>query len=208
MTYATTKPLTFEEFLKVCPEDGIYELVGGEIIKVEATGAHKNVARFLLFAFNDEIRRLGLDYVVDKDIVVRTFSSEGTERGRKPDVSVVEARIWDRYLNTYLGITEPLQLAVEVASTNWEDDYVDKLEEYQRLGIPEYWIVDYLAIASRAYLGNPKVATVSVYQLVEGVYKVTKYTGYDRIISIIFPELELNVATVVAASQRRQTILE
>ena len=43
----------------------------------------------------------------------------------------------------------PIQLAVEVTSTNWEDDYLDKLEEYQRLGIAEYWIVDYLAIAEQ-----------------------------------------------------------
>jgi Uma2 family endonuclease len=61
--------------------------------------------------------------------------------------------------------TEPIQLAVEVVSTNWEDDYIDKLDEYQRLGIAEYWIVDYLAIGSRNYLGNPKVPTVFVYQL-------------------------------------------
>jgi Uma2 family endonuclease len=28
---------------------------------------------------------------------------------------------------------------------NWDNDYIDKLDEYQRLGILEYWIVDYLA---------------------------------------------------------------
>ncbi|MFB2919751.1 Uma2 family endonuclease [Aerosakkonema funiforme] len=203
MTISTTKPLTFEEFLQVCPEDGNYELIDGEIIKMEATGAHKNVARFLLFAFNDEIKRLKLDWVVDKDIVIRTFSNEGTERGRRPDVSLVEGRIWDRYLNTYAAITEPLILAVEVASSNWDDDYIDKVDEYQRLGIPEYWIVDYLAVASRNYLGNPKVPTVSVYHLVEGVYQVKRYTGNDLIISPTFPELQLTVATVVAASRSR-----
>ncbi|MFB2968998.1 Uma2 family endonuclease [Aerosakkonema sp. BLCC-F183] len=203
MTISTTKPLTFEEFLQVCPEDGNYELIDGEIIKMEATGAHKNVARFLLFAFNDEIKRLKLDWVVDKDIVIRTFSNEGTERGRRPDVSLVEGRIWDRYLNTYAAITEPLILAVEVASSNWDDDYIDKVDEYQRLGIPEYWIVDYLAVASRNYLGNPKVPTVSVYHLIEGVYQVKRYTGNDLIISPTFPELQLTVATVVAASRSR-----
>ena len=65
-------------------------------------------------------------------------------------------------------------------STNWEDDYVDKLSEYQHLGIREYWSVDYLAIASRAYLGNPKVPTVFVHQLVDGKYQAQAFIGTRR----------------------------
>ncbi|WP_448561002.1 Uma2 family endonuclease [Trichothermofontia sp.] len=56
---------------------------------------------------------------------------------------------------------EPIQLVVEVVSTNWEDDYIDKLDKYDRLDISEYWIVDYLALGSRRYLGNPKTAAGS-----------------------------------------------
>lgn len=160
----TKNKLTFLEFLENYPEgSGIYELVNGEIVKVEAIRAHKNVARFLVFGFNDEIRRLGLDYIVDKDIVLRTVKASGQEQGRNPDVGVVKASVWNSNARGYGALIEPIQLAVEVTSTNWEDDYVDKLEEYQLLGILEYWIVDYLAIASRTYLGNPKVPTVFVY---------------------------------------------
>ena len=51
----TPVKLTFEDFLEQYPDGyGIHELVNGEIVKVEPTRAHKNVARFLLFAFNDE----------------------------------------------------------------------------------------------------------------------------------------------------------
>ncbi len=57
------------------------------------------------------------------------------------------------------------------------------------------------AIASRAYLGNPKLPTVFVYHLVDGQYQVQKFTGNDRIISTTFPELALNVKQVVATSQ-------
>lgn len=120
------------------------------------------------------------------------------------NVGVVSALLWNRKVLAYGALTEPIQLAVEVASTNWEDDYVDKLDEYQRLGIPEYWIVDYLAIASRAYLGNPKVPTVSVYQLVEGQYQVQKFRESDRILSKTFPELELTVEQVIDSSQLRK----
>jgi Uma2 family endonuclease len=39
-----------------------------------------------------------------------------------------------------------IELVVEVVSTNWQDDYARKIEEYALLGIPEYWIIDYLGI--------------------------------------------------------------
>jgi Uma2 family endonuclease len=198
----TKTKLTFAEFLEKYPDgSGIYELVNGEIVKVEATRAHKNVARFLVFGFNDEIRRLGLDYIVDKDIVFRTVTASGQEQGRNPDVGVVKASVWNSNVRGYGALTEPIQLAVEVTSTNWEDDYVDKLDEYQRLGICEYWIVDYLAIASRAYLGNPKIPTVFVYYLENGSYLVQSFTGNERIISKTFPELEITVEQIVLSSQ-------
>ncbi|MEG4519282.1 MULTISPECIES: Uma2 family endonuclease [unclassified Microcoleus] len=198
----TKTKLTFADFLEKYPDgSGIYELVNGEIVKVEATRAHKNVARFLVFGFNDEIRRLGLDYIVDKDIVIRTVKASGQEQGRNPDVGVVKASVWNSNALGYGAITEPIQLAVEVTSTNWEDDYVDKLDEYQRLGICEYWIVDYLAIASRAYLGNPKIPTVFVYYLENGSYVVQNFTGNERIISKTFPELEITVEQLVLSSQ-------
>jgi Uma2 family endonuclease len=92
----TTYKLTFEQFLAQYPEgEGKFELVNGEIVKVEATRAHKNVSRFLMFAFNDEIKRLELDYIVDQDIVIQTVNSAGEEQGRIPDVSVVKGSIWN-----------------------------------------------------------------------------------------------------------------
>ncbi|MEG4071458.1 Uma2 family endonuclease [Microcoleus sp. Pol14C2] len=198
----TKTKLTFAEFLEKYPDgSGIYELVNGEIVKVEATRAHKNVARFLVFGFNDEIRRLGLDYIVDKDIVFRTVTASGQEQGRNPDVGVVKASVWNSNVRGYGALTEPIQLAVEVTSTNWEDDYVDKLDEYQRLGICEYWIVDYLAIASRAYLGNPKNPTVFVYSLENGSYLVQSFRGNECIISKTFPELKITVEQLVLSSQ-------
>ena len=198
----TKTKLTFADFLEKYPDgSGIYELVNGEIVKVEATRAHKNVARFLVKSFDRESDRLELDYIVDKDIVFRTVTASGQEQGRNPDVGVVKASVWNSNVRSYGALTEPIQLAVEVTSTNWEDDYVDKLDEYQRLGICEYWIVDYLAIASRAYLGNPKIPTVFVYSLGNGSYLVESFRGSERIISKTFPELEITVEQIVISSQ-------
>ncbi|MFM5945640.1 MAG: Uma2 family endonuclease [Dolichospermum sp.] len=201
MTITTLTKLDFVQFLQQRPDDGIYELVNGEIVKVEAIRARKNVARYLVKSFDRESERLGLDYIVDKDIVVRTVTNKGEQRGRNPDVSVVIASMWNANVTAYGALTEPIELAVEVVSTNWEDDYIDKLEEYENLGIKEYWIVDYLAIASRSYLGNPKLPTVFVYQLVDGKYQQKAFTGTDKIISPTFPELNITVDEVIKSSQ-------
>ena len=201
MTITTLTKLDFGQFLQQRPDDGVYELVNGEIVKVEAIRARKNVARYLMFGFNDEIRRLQLDYIVDKDIVIRTVTNKGDQRGRNPDVSVVSASLWNSNVTTYGALIDAIQLAVEVTSTNWEDDYIDKLEEYENLGIKEYWIVDYLAIASRSYLGNPKIPTVFVYELIDGKYQVKAFTGTEKIISPTFSELNITVEDVIKASQ-------
>ena len=69
-----------------------------------------------------------------------------------------------------------------------------------KLTFEEYWIVDYLAIASRSYLGNPKVPMVFIYQLEEGKYQCKSYKNNEKIISSIFPELNLTVEEIIKVS--------
>jgi len=203
MTLTTSKPkqnLTFEQFIEQLPDDeGSYELVNGEIMRLLPTRKHDNVAEFIADTFKAEVRRLNLNYRVSGRITIKTLTSEGQAQGRQPDVSVVDKSIWDSNPYAYTALVEPLQLAVEIVSTNWEDDYIDKLDEYQRLGIVEYWIVDYLAIGSRNYLGNPKMPTVFVYLLNEqGIYQLTAYQDTQKIASRTFPELALTVEQILA----------
>ena len=200
----TTKPkqkLTFLEFIEQdFAQEGRYEFVGGEIVRILPTRQHENLADFIARQFDREVERLNLNYRVSGRIMIRTLTPDGREQGRFPDVSVVSRTLWDANLSAYSAFLEPLQLAVEVVSTNWEDDYIDNLDEYQRLGIAEYWIVDYLAIGSRNYLGNPKVPTVFVYLLDDnGGYQSTPYRGSARIVSRTFPELALMAEQVLKA---------
>ena len=202
MTATPTKlkqNLTFEQFVKQLPdEEGRYELVNGEIVRILPIRLHEDLADFLVKQFDREIYRVPLNYRVSGRFMVRTLTSNGREQGRHPDVSVIDKTLWESQPFAPSAITEPLQLVVEVVSTNWEDDYIDKLDEYQRLGISEYWIVDYLALGSRDYLGNPKVPTVFVYLLDEnGVYQMTAFRGNERIISRTFPELALTAEQVL-----------
>lgn len=88
-----------------------------------------------------------------------------------------------------------------MVSTNWQDDYLTKLAEYEKLGIPEYWIVDYLGLGGRRYIGNPKQPTLSVYELVEDEYSVKQFKGLDRIESPTFNELSLTAQQIFKAGQ-------
>ena len=202
MTAIRTQPkqmLSFEQFVKQLPdEEGRYELVNGEIVKILPIRLHEDVADFLIKQFDREVDRVPLNYRVSGRFMLRTLTPNGKEQGRHPDVTVVDKTIWESKPFDYSALTEPPQLVVEVVSTNWEDDYIDKLDEYQRLGIYEYWIVDYLALGSRNYLGNPKEPTVFVYLLDEnGVYQMIAYRGTERIISRTFPELALTAEQVL-----------
>jgi Uma2 family endonuclease len=192
------QPLSFEQFLAECPEDGRYELVDGEMVRILATRQHEDVADLIAKRLDQEVDRSGLRYKVSGRIVLLTQTEVGVEQGRFPDVSVVDLDQWRSNRRAYTALNEPIQLVVEVVSTNWEDDYVDKLDEYERLGILEYWIVDYLALGSRNYLGNPKQPSVLVYALNDQQqYEMRRFQGSDRIVSLTFPTLMLTMDEIL-----------
>jgi Uma2 family endonuclease len=68
------------------------------------------------------------------------------------------------------------------------------------MGIAEYWIVDYAALGGRNFIGNPKQPTISVCNLVDGEYQVSKFQNSDRLISQTFPELNLTAIQIFQAS--------
>jgi len=90
-----------------------------------------------------------------------------------------------------------VRLVVEVVSTNWQNDYLKKAGDYELMGIPEHWIVDYLGLGGRRFIGNPKSPTLSVYQMIDGEYEVMQFRGDDRVKSLAFSELELTVQQII-----------
>ena len=123
-----------------------------------------------------------------------------TESGYQPDVIVLDKEAlnqeprWQKESIVTLGSS--IRLVVEVVSQNWQNDYMRKLADYEVMGIPEYWIVDYLGLGGRRFIGNPKSPTLSVYTMVDGEYDVAQFRGGDRVESLTFPELELTVKDI------------
>jgi Uma2 family endonuclease len=93
----------------------------------------------------------------------------------------------------------PPPWVIEVVSTNWRDDYEYKLNEYEALGITEYWVVDYAALGGLRYIGKPKQPTITVYQLTEGEYQAHRFRGEERLASIVFPASDRTANQIFAA---------
>ncbi|WP_346293808.1 Uma2 family endonuclease [Sphaerothrix gracilis] len=201
MTQAIAQPLSFLDFLEACPDDGKrYELVNGQLVQLMATRAHDDVADFIYDAFREQVKHSQLNYKISRFASVKTTRDDGLVQGRTPDVSVIDKDLWTSDPKAYAALEEPIQLAVEVSSTNWRDDYLYKLAEYEALGILEYWIVDYLAIGAARYIGSPKTPTISIYTLENEEYQLQQFCGSDRLVSQTFPALTLTAAEIVGAA--------
>lgn len=220
MTQALPKIVTFDEFITWYPENcGVrYELHNGEIVEMsQPTGKHERIKGFSAAELTLEFRRLNLPYFIPNQAIVKPPERES---GYFPDVlilndaALVDEPFWEKSSTVTKGASIPLVIEVvstAVASsretrptrclTNWRDDYYLKLADYEEMGIPEYWIVDYAALAARKFIGNPKQPTISVYQLNDGEYQVSQFLGSDRIISPSFPELILTAEQIFKAGQ-------
>ena len=204
MIQTLSKVTTFEEFVAGLPENsGVrYELHNGNIIEMaQPVGEHEEVKGFLGVEIPFEIKRLGLPYGIPNQVIVRP---EGKDSGYFPDVLVlnrenlVNEKLWKKQSIISNGASIPL--VIEVVSNNWRDDYHLKYADYEEMGIPEYWIVDYAALGGRNFIGNPKQPTISVCNLVDEEYQISKFRDHERIISQTFPELDLTANQIFQAS--------
>jgi Uma2 family endonuclease len=194
---------TLEEFLDWYPDGyGRYELWDGMVTEMQPTGAHEQVAGFLGLKLGVEIDRLALPYIIPRQAIVKPL--ESNKSGYNPDVIVLDKSalqdepLWKKRSTLTQG--KSVKLVIEVVSTNWRDDYGHKYIDYEELQIQEYWIVDYLGLGGRRYIGLPKRPTFSVHQWVDGEYQVQQFREGDRILSPTFPELTLTAEQVFAVA--------
>ncbi|BAZ28171.1 hypothetical protein NIES4074_06020 [Cylindrospermum sp. NIES-4074] len=203
MTQALPKVVTFEEFVDWLPENsGVrYELHNGNIIEMaQPVGDHEEVKGFLTIKLSAAIDRLDLPYIIPNQTIVRP---DGKDSGYFPDVLVLNRvnlaneELWKKQSILSHGASIPL--VIEIVSTNWRDDYHLKYADYEEMGIPEYWLVDYAALGGRNFIGNPKQPTICVCNLVDGEYQISKFRDNDKIISQTFPELNLTTNQIFQA---------
>jgi Uma2 family endonuclease len=206
MSVATDRPiqqrsLSFDEFLVQYNGNNRYELIDGEVFDLEPTGPHEEVAAFITTKACVQIDRAGLPWFVLQRGLLRP--SDNGMTAFRPDVAVVdrlnlaEELLWPD--QSILTLGSSIKFVAEVVSSNWQNDYARKVEDYAALGIPEYWIADYAGLGGTRHIGKLKQPTLSICVLVDGEYEIQQLRGDQLIASPTFPELKLTAAQVLSA---------
>ena len=179
---------TFEDYLAYADNsDKLYELFNGELIELPPESslnveiANQFFALFLSIVGYQRVRGHGLELEV-----------QGEPKNRYPDLTIIrEEHVKQlKRRNTIRLSMAPPMLVVEVVSPGTiqrERDYIAKRNQYEAIGIPEYWIV------------NPQEQTILVLESVEGSYvEKAVFKGSDRITSSNFGELPLTVTEILS----------
>ena len=197
-------PLSFNEFWARFGDDNRYELIDGEVFDVEPTGQHEEVAAFITAKACVQIDVASLPWLVLQRGLLRP--SDGAMTAFRPDVAVVDRAelgnepLWPE--QSILTRGRSIKLVAEVVSSNWQNDYARKVEDYATLGIPEYWIADYAGLGGIRHIGKPKQPTLSICTLVDGEYEIQLFQGDQTLVSPTFPTLTLTTQQVLNAGQQ------
>ncbi|GCL56722.1 hypothetical protein NIES3806_40870 [Microcystis aeruginosa NIES-3806] len=214
MTIAINQPieqkqLSFDEFLarfalsyvEGYGGDNRYELIDGEVFDLEPTGLHEEVAAFITTKVCVQIDKTNLPWFVLQRGLLRPSHLSMT--AFRPDVAVVDRDELSKELlwsnQSILTLGSSIKFVAEVVSSNWQNDYARKVEDYAVLGIPEYWIADYAGLGGTRHIGKPKQPTLSICTLVDGEYEIQQFRGNQTITSTIFPVLKLTAEQVLRA---------
>ena len=208
MTIASEIPiqqqlLSFGDFIVRYGDSNRYELIDGEVFDLEPTGYHEEVSAFTTTKICAQIDALCLNWFVLQRGLLRPSNLGMT--AFRPDVMVIDRNELAKELlwhdQSIITLGSSIKFVMEVVSSNWQNDYARKVEDYAILGIPEYWIADYAGLGGTRHIGKPKQPTLSICTLVQGEYEIQQIRGNQPITSPTFPNFKLTAEQVLKAGR-------
>lgn len=169
------RPMSLEEFLAWDEgSDRLYELIEGMPMPIyDPTADHEDVADVICDLLKVHCLAQKLPYVAKRSKLVAVGTHDSKVTARRADIVLFDRAVWDgmKGLSSSAMAYTPPPLVIEVVSTNWRDDYLTKLAEYESIPVPggyangvrEYWIADYAGLGGVRYLGRPKRPMLSIY---------------------------------------------
>ncbi len=169
--------LTEAEF-DLLPEDGVFEVVDGRAILLPGNDIpHQKIVKALWDAFEREFVPERRAFVIAQTnvFIPRPAHALGEIQNRVPDLIVASFEPTERF-----QAGEPPELVVEVLTTRRGNvERTEKMDDYARAGIGEYWVV------------NPLDRIFEVYHLQEGDYALQPSSS-SPLRPRAFPGVEIN----------------
>lgn len=190
MVQAKPKLQTFDDYLAYADgSDAVYELTNGELVEMPPE-SDENLYRALklyeALKAHIDMRQIRLQGVA--------LAMPGQPKNRYPDLTVLRPEHPDQMRQLGQAAIkldmEPPLLVVEVVSPGAENsrrDYVEKRNQYEWRGIPEYWILD------------PIKQQVSVLTLTDSGYEESVFVGDEVVQSFTFSAWILSAAAMLTA---------
>lgn len=178
------KSYTYKEYLTYDEGERI-EIIEGEIFNMSPAPSriHQKIIMDISYKIRQYIENNKGScevYVAPFDVILKNDDDkiENSKNVVQPDISV----ICDKSKLTDKGCTGSPDMIVEVISQfNPSNDYVRKLNLYEKFKVKEYWIV------------NPIKKSIFVYTLAHNGYDApTSYTFNDKIKVNIYDNLEID----------------
>jgi Uma2 family endonuclease len=185
MTYSSNviaENVTFEEFLtgKYGPRT---EWIFGKVIQM----TYADIAHVLLLQFLESLLRCYLEMTsggltIKKGLVHRP---DETFPGRVPDIMVVLPEK-QKLIKRAQFTGGAADLIIEVVSPySQRRDYVEKFLEYERAGVPEYWVLDPITHQSQFWVLNAEGKYAQHYPI-EGVYTSTVFNRLTLPVALLW----------------------
>jgi Uma2 family endonuclease len=174
------KHLTYDMYLALPEMKARYSIIDGELaVEATPTPSHQAVLLELLLKLFPFVREchLGKVFVAPLDIVIR----HQPLRTRQPDLMFISH--WRRSIIGQQVIEGGPDLVIEIlSSSNTRRELEGKLQDYQRIGVREAWVI------------SPQARTLEVLQLsTGGIERSGLYGLGDLVVSQVLPELRLTV---------------
>lgn len=165
--------VTFEEYLEKYAAD-FCELVEGNVIKMSPVHErHDIIGRYLAMLFEAYFDARPIGVIRQAPFVMKV---PAIDLSREPDIQVI--------LNTNLGklaptyMEGPADICIEIVSQeSIQRDHGDKLKEYEKGGVDEYWIMDPIHQECRFFRLNAAGIYIAYKEDTAGNYSTPKLPG-------------------------------
>ncbi len=180
MAIATSKIVTYEEWLNMPETEGKEEVVDGEIIPMPPTKwKHARILHQLQMMLQ---KQLDPDAVLVLTTVFGLVIRKEPLTCREPDLAVFIAK---NVIERDGYIYSPPELLVEVLSPSNNRKYMArKIADYESIGVPEMWVF------------APDSQTIEVLQLRDGKLQRIQWVAEGQLRPLSFPEAVVDVAAI------------